>query len=748
MNDINSTGIQPDINAGNTVFALDVGTGTIVGVAGVHENGFFRVLAADVYEYDNRVMFDGQIHDINQVARAIAGVRDRLVKSVGRPLNSAYIAAAGRALKTVRTEARRSLETGREIDEILLRKIENEAIDKARETVAGDYTQGAFEYVGYAVTGAYLDGYPMSNLLGHSGVDVKLELITTFLPNTVIDSLFAVMRKAGISVAGLMLEPDAALNAVVKRENRRLNLALVDIGAGTSDIAITRNGNIFAYDMVPFAGDKITERICEHFLTDFKTGETVKIAMYENLEEIKFIDIFDREITVSYDEVYDAVMPVVKEMAEKISDAILYDNKIPPAAVIVVGGGSRLPGLDIRLAEALGISCDRVAPRDRNAVIGLECDLSILTGPESITPFGIALSSAGGNFFYYDYMIVRLNGKPVRLPYSNEIDVAGVLAAAAFPPAGLVYKPGKPVSFFINGLYRTENGGEGRPASVYVNGQAALSSTVVQIGDDITVTDAEDGADAKVFVSDLAPHIDAGTVTCAEAEYFIAPHATINGKICALSAEVREGDRVELTTQTTVRMFIDEYLNGETGTEYFVNKEKVDENYILTPGDEIVILHDETADDFTDHTEHTDLTEYPDEPAPFDAPVPQPEPAQEPDAEDKLREDENADPPRTDEAEAVDDADTTDAETEQTGTDQAADNDYFSHNVEINGEFIEVYTKTPRLLLVDVLNHIVFEHPDGQGRLSLRINGTPAKLTDELNAGDKILIGLITDNSI
>ncbi len=57
---------------------------------------------------------------------------------------------------------------------------------------------------------------------------------------------------------------------------RRLNVALVDIGAGTSDIAITNLGTVIAYGMVPIAGDEVTEAISDHYLLDFPLAEKAK----------------------------------------------------------------------------------------------------------------------------------------------------------------------------------------------------------------------------------------------------------------------------------------------------------------------------------------------------------------------------------------------------------------------------------------------------------------------------------------
>ena len=71
---------------------------------------------------------------------------------------------------------------------------------------------------------------------------------------------------------------------------RRLNVVLVDIGAGTSDIAITDKGTVVAYGMVPTAGDEITEALSDHYLLDFPIAETAKRQMHTS-DEILIQDI-------------------------------------------------------------------------------------------------------------------------------------------------------------------------------------------------------------------------------------------------------------------------------------------------------------------------------------------------------------------------------------------------------------------------------------------------------------------------
>ena len=102
---------------------------------------------------------------------------------------------------------------------------------------------------------------------------LEAAVVATFLPSEVVDSLYAVMQKAGLEVASMTLEPIAALNAAIPADLRLLNLALVDIGAGTSDIAVCRDGSVVGYTMATVAGDEITEALMRACLVDFPTAE-------------------------------------------------------------------------------------------------------------------------------------------------------------------------------------------------------------------------------------------------------------------------------------------------------------------------------------------------------------------------------------------------------------------------------------------------------------------------------------------
>ncbi len=111
-----------------------------------------------------------------------------------------------------------------------------------------------------------------------------MDLIATFLPSEVVESLYTTMNKIGLEVASLTLEPIAAINAAIPENIRLLNLVLVDIGAGTSDIAACTGGSVTGYTMATMAGDEITETIMKQYLVDFSTAEAIKVQLEEKEE--------------------------------------------------------------------------------------------------------------------------------------------------------------------------------------------------------------------------------------------------------------------------------------------------------------------------------------------------------------------------------------------------------------------------------------------------------------------------------
>ena len=259
-----------NFNEKDIIFSLDIGTRSIIGTVGIIKDKKFQVVCEKYLEHEERAMVDGQIHDVNLVAQVALKVKDAIEKEIGIKLTEVSIAAAGRFLRTINSNAELDIsDDENEVNKEIVRTLELSAVKKAEEEI-NKTSEGKLYCVGYSVKNYYLNGYLIANLIGQKGENIGTEVIATFLPRSVIDSLYSVMNKINLKVSNLTLEPIAAMEAAVPKNLRLLNIGLVDIGAGTSDIAISSKETISAYGMVPIAGDEITEAIVQEYLVDFK----------------------------------------------------------------------------------------------------------------------------------------------------------------------------------------------------------------------------------------------------------------------------------------------------------------------------------------------------------------------------------------------------------------------------------------------------------------------------------------------
>ncbi|NCB31725.1 MAG: cell division protein FtsA, partial [Clostridia bacterium] len=339
------------------IFALDIGTRTMIGVVGERLNGGgFLVKDYELMEHPGRAMIDGQVEDIAQVGRLILEVQRHLEERLGVSLSRVSIAAAGRMLKTARVCVDRDLPAPHSLaDRQFVVGLEGEAIELAQEQIRQEGGSQSDNYycVGYSIIEYRMDGHPVSQLAGHTCSHAGVELIAAFLPYSVVEGLYAAVDMTKLEVASLTLEPIAAINVLIPRELRLLNLTLVDVGAGTSDIAICRDGRIASYEMATIAGDELSEAIVRDYLVDFSTAERLKRSLTQPKETLNYENVLGMPCQVKAQAILDSLQPGIDLLAQTVADKILKCNGGPPAAVFLIGGGSQVPGLSQALAACL-----------------------------------------------------------------------------------------------------------------------------------------------------------------------------------------------------------------------------------------------------------------------------------------------------------------------------------------------------------------------------------------------------------
>ncbi len=584
-----------DIGENDVVFALDIGTRSVIGVVGVSEQDVFRVLDVQVVEHTHRAVIDGQIENIEQTANIATLAKERIEERLGFKLSQVHIAAAGRVLKTKRVSHEIELPERVEIDAKQVFLLESRAIQCAYEQLMEEVAQQgediSFYCVGHSVNEYTLDGYTFSTLLGHKGKKLSVELIATFLPSEVVESLYTTMQRIGLGVASVTLEPIAAINAVIPKELRLLNVALVDVGAGTSDIAITNKGSVRDYTMATVAGDEVTERIMEELLVDFQMAEQIKFSLADNTEMIEYTDILGMHSTVSASDITSRIEPTVDGIAKIIAEKILEINGSAPMAVFVVGGGSKTIGLCPLLAKHLGMDENKVAVGSNNYMKRLVKADPQFTSAEFATPIGIALS-AGAPTDKEDYKLT-LNGKPVRLYNSTATTVMELLLHNGYKYNQVMGRSGKGLTFDLNGEKQVVRGELPALAGILINGKVASITTPVAAGDDIVFIPAKSGRDVDNRIQALVENWSEFSVELDGEKQTIGTLAYINGQPVGADARVEQMDSVRVHNIKTLKDLLNFKGYLESPHQIMINGVvDVDENTELSEGEIIGILEE------------------------------------------------------------------------------------------------------------------------------------------------------------
>ena len=540
-------------NPSDLIFSLDIGTRSVVGVLLKQQGNAFAVIDFEIAEHDERSMLDGQIHDVLEVSKVIRTVKSSLEERNG-PLKQVSVAAAGRSLKTIRLSLEHATpgKTLLNKDDVL--SLELSAIQEAQKQLAEHHSETEFHHyycVGYSVINYYLDGEIIGNLIDQRGSLAKVEIIATFLPRIVVDSLMTALKRAELQMNTLTLEPIAAINILIPSSMRKLNIALVDIGAGTSDVALTAEGTITAYGMVPVAGDEITEALSQAYLLDFQDAEQIKRRLQAD-HPVTFTDILGMEYTSSVKEMVERIAPDIELLAEKISHRILELNGASPQAVMLIGGGSLTPTLPEVLARKLQLPAARVAVRGADAIKNLVQNDSI-KGPEFVTPIGIAVAAQSHPI---KYLTVTLNDDEVRIFDLKKIHVGDVMLHAGMNIKKLYGKPGMAISVQVNGKLRFLPGTLGEAPHIMVNGSPAHFDTVVKNNDQITVEAGGDGTAPEILVRDLIEDIGTLDAYINDQLYSLPPLFERNGQPCEMTEKVQDRDQVRIRLPQTVQEII------------------------------------------------------------------------------------------------------------------------------------------------------------------------------------------------
>jgi len=238
-----------------------------------------------------------------------------------------------------------------------------------------------------AITGIKVDGYPVSNPLNFQGRSLDLTIFNTFAPLTHIGALQTIAQELDLELVATVAEPYAMARGCANDEVYELGGIFVDIGGGTTDVALVRNGGIEGTRMFALGGRAFTRRLAGELGMSLEQAEQFKLAHGSGT-----LTADQRKLA------HDAVDPSSEVLAQGVALALedMARGEALPPAIYIAGGGAALPEVADQL-RALNWTEYLPFPKTPTievlrpeAVTGVYDSTGLLTGTQDITPMGLA----------------------------------------------------------------------------------------------------------------------------------------------------------------------------------------------------------------------------------------------------------------------------------------------------------------------------------------------------------------------
>ncbi|MES2779314.1 MAG: cell division protein FtsA [Bacteroidota bacterium] len=345
------------------IVGLDIGTTKVCAIVGAkNEHGKVEILGMG--KADSLGVIRGEVRNIDKTVKSIREAVEMAKQSMANgkiriEINSVHVGIAGQHIKSL--QHRNSIARPQNEEEITKNDVErlimdtyNLALppgDKIIHVIPQEYSVDDFSDV--------------TDPVGIAGVRLSgnFHIITGHVD--AIKNIYKSVNRAGLEVADLILEPLSSSDAVLTPEEMEAGVCLVDVGGGTTDVAIFKNGMIRHTAVIPFGGNIITDDIVDGCQVLRNQAELLKLKFGsaladENKEnEIVCIPGFHgrppKEVSIKN------LAMVIQARVEEIFESVLYEIKSSGlerklnAGIVITGGGSQLKHLDKLVEFVTGI---------------------------------------------------------------------------------------------------------------------------------------------------------------------------------------------------------------------------------------------------------------------------------------------------------------------------------------------------------------------------------------------------------
>jgi cell division protein FtsA len=343
------TGKQSD----QYLVALDIGTEFVKALVGKvdPETATIEVVGVGRAHQSLSDMQAGAIADIAGVVDNCDKALHEAEEQAGVSVRTAIIGIAGELVKGTTTTIRVPRKTPtKPLDTVEMERIiglvQARAEEKAKQQLAWELGGKAVEVrlVNSALVSIEIDGYPVTNPIGFQGKDVVIQLYTAFAPLIHIGALEKTAQELDLDLLAVAAEPFAVARAVIgNNPNQNLSAILMDVGGGTTDIAVVNDGGVQGTKMFGIGGRAYTRAIERELNVEFEQAEALKIGLSTNKIAANKRPIVEKVLNKTADTWISGIELALAEFTK-------LDHL--PHRLFLCGGGSSLDLLMERLEES------------------------------------------------------------------------------------------------------------------------------------------------------------------------------------------------------------------------------------------------------------------------------------------------------------------------------------------------------------------------------------------------------------
>ena len=360
------------------LLGIDVGTTQVAAVVGARDAEAALLGAASV---PCRGLRRGIVVDLTDTTNAIREAVSRAQRMAGAELGSAWVGLTGQHMTSVNSHA-----------EIRLARANREVgwgdVERAMAAAVSAVSVPPDRRMIHAISrGFALDDEPrVRNPVGLIASRLAVDAHIVTIPRNAVDNVAKAVEQAGVGITELVAEPLAAADAVLTEDEEELGVLMVDVGGGTSDLALFLEGSIAFTGAVPVAGNYITHDIAVALGITHPQAEELKLthgsARTSLVADEETAPIAGGDTTVSRRFLAEVIEARVQEMFRLVAQKLTGIGGVwpPPGGVVVTGGGSLLDGLASVAEEVMGCRVRLGRPRVASGPVELLESPAFATG--------------------------------------------------------------------------------------------------------------------------------------------------------------------------------------------------------------------------------------------------------------------------------------------------------------------------------------------------------------------------------